>query len=85
MLEAAENRLLHGPTMRLRQAALTREEGLSFDDLASALNEVFDLDGATDSAPSSDPQASAKDDDEKKDEAAAAQATGTSGTWPFTR
>jgi glutamyl-tRNA reductase len=79
MLEAAENRLLHGPTMRLRQAALTREDGgLSLDDLAQALNEVFDLDAAEDSASGSDPSASVKEDDEKKEESAAAQATGTS-------
>jgi glutamyl-tRNA reductase len=44
MLEAVENRLLHTPTIRLRQAALSREgAGLSFDDLTLALAEVFDF------------------------------------------
>jgi glutamyl-tRNA reductase len=86
MLEAAENRIFHGPTMRLRQAALARDaDGLSFDDLALALNEVFDLDAPGESAPLSDPQAAGKEDDEKKEDTAASRATGTSGTWSSTR
>ena len=67
------------------EAALTREAGaLTFDELAQALNEVFDFDGVDESASVSDPQASEKDEDEKK-AADAAQATGTSGTWSSTR
>ncbi len=44
MLEAMENRLLHAPSVRLRQAALNREgSGFSFEDIALALSELFDL------------------------------------------
>ncbi|HWA74696.1 MAG TPA: glutamyl-tRNA reductase [Polyangiaceae bacterium] len=85
MLDAAENRLLHAPTMRLREAALTREaEALSLDELVQALNELFDFDGLDARAETSDPQASPKDPAEKP-ELAAAQATGTSGPWSSTR
>lgn len=45
MIEAAENRLLHGPTMRLRQAAAERgRHGFTLDELAAALAELFGLD-----------------------------------------
>lgn len=48
MIEAAENRLLHAPTVRLRKAALDREGGLSLDELSLALDELFELDRAPD-------------------------------------
>jgi glutamyl-tRNA reductase len=44
MLDAAMNRVLHGPTLRLRQAATTRStEALSLEQLAAALAELFEL------------------------------------------
>ena len=44
MIVASVNRVLHGPTLRLRQAAAVRSaEALSLDQLAAALNELFDL------------------------------------------
>src|SRR6185295_11462418 len=44
MVDASVNRVLHGPTLRLRQAASVRAaEALSLDQLASALGELFDL------------------------------------------
>jgi glutamyl-tRNA reductase len=44
MVEASVNRVLHGPTLRLRQAASMRApEALSLEQLASALAELFDL------------------------------------------
>jgi glutamyl-tRNA reductase len=44
MVEASVNRVLHGPTLRLRQAASVRAaEALSLDQLASAVGELFDL------------------------------------------
>jgi len=44
MIEASINRVLHGPTLKLRQAALTRSpEALSLEQLASALGELFQL------------------------------------------
>lgn len=44
MVEASINRVLHGPTLRLRQAAATRgAETLSLDQLAAALDELFEL------------------------------------------
>jgi len=54
MVEAVENRLLHGPTMRLRQAAAERgSQGPSLDELAVAVSELFELDRALeDVAPS---------------------------------
>lgn len=64
MIEAAGNRLLHGPTMRLRQAASGQEpSGLELDELVSALSEVFDLDPrlAETPAPDSDTLESAPD------------------------
>jgi glutamyl-tRNA reductase len=42
MLESAVNRLLHQPTIRLRQAALDRaQDGLSLEQLSAALSELF--------------------------------------------
>jgi glutamyl-tRNA reductase len=54
MIDASVNRVLHGPTLRLRQAASERgPDGLSLDQLASALSELFELsqaEAATDDA-----------------------------------
>ncbi len=49
MVDASVNRVLHGPTLRLRQAAAVRAaDALSLEQLASALGELFDLSsGAT--------------------------------------
>lgn len=45
MLESSVNRLLHQPTIRLRQAALERAgESLSLDQLSSAISELFSFD-----------------------------------------
>jgi Glutamyl-tRNAGlu reductase, dimerisation domain len=44
MVEASVNRVLHGPTLRLRQAAQGRAaDALSLEQLASAVGELFDL------------------------------------------
>ncbi|HXK17736.1 MAG TPA: glutamyl-tRNA reductase [Polyangiaceae bacterium] len=44
MMEASINRVLHGPTLKLRQAALSRSpEALSLDQLAAAVGELFQL------------------------------------------
>jgi glutamyl-tRNA reductase len=44
MLDAAVNRVLHGPTLKLRQAASSRgAEMLSLEQLTLALGELFDL------------------------------------------
>jgi glutamyl-tRNA reductase len=44
MVEASVNRVLHGPTLRLRQATAVRAaEALSLEQLAAALGELFDL------------------------------------------
>jgi len=44
MVEASVNRVLHGPTLRLRQAASVRAaEALSLEQLAAALGELFEL------------------------------------------
>ncbi len=44
MVEASVNRVLHGPTLRLRQAASARAaEALSLDQLAAAVGELFEL------------------------------------------
>jgi glutamyl-tRNA reductase len=48
MIEAAENRLLHGPTMRLRQAAERASSGLSLEELSMAIAELFELDRGAD-------------------------------------
>ncbi|HEX3775492.1 MAG TPA: glutamyl-tRNA reductase [Polyangiaceae bacterium] len=65
MLESSVNRLLHQPTIRLRQAALERaSEMLSLDQLSSAINELFAFDAESEAAsapdnvpPESDPPA----------------------------
>jgi glutamyl-tRNA reductase len=44
MLEAAENRLLHAPTMRLRRAASERDAEPGLELLVTALNELFGVD-----------------------------------------
>jgi glutamyl-tRNA reductase len=55
MLEAAINRLLHQPTIRLRQAALERaSEMLSLDQLASAISELFAFDAESEAASTPD-------------------------------
>jgi hypothetical protein len=61
MVEASVNRVLHGPTLRLRQAATMRAaEALSLEQLASALAELFDL---SSSAPlADDAEMSAEDE-----------------------
>jgi len=44
MLDASVNRLLHGPTLRLRKSALARgSEALPLDHLTGALDELFEL------------------------------------------
>ena len=43
MCEAAENRLLHGPTMRLRRAAAERDDA-GLEQFATVLQELFALD-----------------------------------------
>ncbi|HET7538694.1 MAG TPA: glutamyl-tRNA reductase [Polyangiaceae bacterium] len=46
MLESAVNRILHQPTIRLRQAALERSsDGLSLEQLTAAISELFAFDG----------------------------------------
>jgi glutamyl-tRNA reductase len=48
MVDASINRVLHGPTLRLRQAAAVRgPEALTLEQMAAALAELFDL-SATD-------------------------------------
>jgi glutamyl-tRNA reductase len=49
MLEAAINRLLHQPTMRLRRAATERDslDGAGFDQFATMLHELFELGSAS--------------------------------------
>ena len=44
MLEAAVNKILHGPTMRLREAASNPAEAGSLDALVSTLTDLFSLD-----------------------------------------
>lgn len=44
MLEAAVNKILHGPTMRLREAASNPVEAAQLDSLVSTLTELFALD-----------------------------------------
>ena len=59
MCEAVENRLLHVPTMKLRQAAIERDAAaFALDDLTSALEELFDLSGNAEPESPSGPQAS---------------------------
>jgi glutamyl-tRNA reductase len=53
MLESSVNRLLHQPTIRLRQAALERaSETLSLDLLSSAISELFAFDAESEAASS---------------------------------
>ena len=55
MLESSVNRLLHQPTIRLRQAALERApESLSLDQLSSAISELFSFDAESESANTSE-------------------------------
>ena len=64
MLEAAVNRLLHQPTIRLRQAALERSsDTLSLEQLSAAISELFsfDAEGESQSALDSLPPESAPD------------------------
>ena len=50
MLESAVNRLLHQPTIRLRQAALERtQDTLTLDQLSSAISELFSFDTESES------------------------------------
>jgi len=44
MLDAAVNKMLHGPTTRLREVASNPSEGLQLDAWLGALTELFDLD-----------------------------------------
>jgi glutamyl-tRNA reductase len=60
MVEAALKRMLHQPTVRLRQAALERGAELSLEQLALAVNELFSLDSepsSLDDEPVSEPRA----------------------------
>jgi len=65
MLESAVNRLLHQPTIRLRQAALERaSDGLSLEQLSNAVSELFAFDAELEAVsspenapPESDPEA----------------------------
>jgi hypothetical protein len=55
MLESAVNRLLHQPTLRLRQAAVDRgQDALPLDQLSSALSELFALDAESEAVSSPD-------------------------------
>jgi glutamyl-tRNA reductase len=57
MVEASINRVLHGPTLRLRQAASLRSpEALSLEQLVAALGELFDLSQSTSLADDADMQ-----------------------------
>ncbi len=60
MIESAVNRLLHQPTIRLRQAALDRtQDTLSLEQLSAAISELFSFDAETEAAssPSTAPSA----------------------------
>lgn len=62
LIEAAENRVLHGPTMRLRQAASDPQgPGMTLADLAEAVRELFELDESPAPEAASDPHESAAD------------------------
>ena len=55
MLESAVNRILHQPTIRLRQAALDRSpESLSLDQLSTAISELFSFDAEAEAVSSPD-------------------------------
>lgn len=56
MVESAVNRLLHQPTIRLRQAALDRtQDTLSLEQLSSAVSELFSFDAETEAAEAAEP------------------------------
>lgn len=70
MVEASINRVLHGPTLRLRQAAATRgADTLSLEQLAAALDELFELSQSAslvdDAEMSSEDEAAAAEGDEE--------------------
>ena len=53
MLESAVNRILHQPTIRLRQAALDRaQDTLSLEQLSTAISELFSFDAESEAASS---------------------------------
>ena len=55
MLESAVNRLLHQPTIRLRQAALERtQDTLSLEQLSAAISELFSFDAEGESVSATD-------------------------------
>jgi len=55
MTESAVNRLLHQPTIRLRQAAQGRApDGLSLEQLCAAINELFSFDAETEAVSSAE-------------------------------
>ena len=55
MLESAVNRLLHQPTVRLRQAAIERApEALSLEQLSSAIGELFSFDAEAEPSSATD-------------------------------
>ena len=66
MVESAVNRLLHQPTIRLRQAALERGEGgLSLEQFTAAISELFAFDAEAEAVSTPEnalPQAEAKAD-----------------------
>ena len=77
MLDAAENRLLHVPTMRLRLAAAEPDSSeLSLEELSIALDELFELNtevrdstpAASEGALSSRPRAAAEAEPERPPE-----------------
>lgn len=89
MLESVVNRLLHQPTLRLRQAAVTRaaisdgaeggSEALSLDQLSSAINELFAFDAESEASsapedPSLPPEADSPSDGEPQPAPQASQA-----------
>jgi glutamyl-tRNA reductase len=64
MLESAVNRLLHQPTIRLRQAALERsQDTLSLEQLSSAISELFSFDAEAEAEAQSSPDNESTDAD----------------------
>lgn len=62
MVEATLNRVMHVPTMRLRQAAVERPgHGLSLDELKAALDELFALGAEADDSAASEATETAPD------------------------
>jgi hypothetical protein len=60
MVESAVNRVLHQPTVRLRQAALDRaQDTLSLEQLSAAISELFTFDAESEgsSSPLNEPPA----------------------------